>query len=189
MSLTKTTLAAATAAALVLAPATAFADGHGNGHGNGHGHAATHANHGKSKTHFTANGKVTAVSDASFTMHVKGGSKSLHGMDVTVALSDNAKVRRNGAKATLADLQVGDRVNAVGKRGEDDSLTARHVNAHGPDADDSTDDSTEAGDDAGDDTATDGTGDDGTVDDGSVDDGTTDDGTVDDGTGTTDATG
>ena len=97
MSLTKTTLAAATAAALVLAPVTAFADGHGNGHG--HGHSATHANHGKSKMHFTANGKVTAVSDASFTMHVKGGSKALHGTDVTVALSDNAKVRRNGAKA------------------------------------------------------------------------------------------
>jgi len=185
VSLSKTTLAAATAAALVLAPATAFADGHG--HGKGHGHAATHTNHGKSKMHFTANGKVTAVDAESFTMHVKGGSKSLHGADVTVALSDNAKVRRNGAKAVLADLQVGDRVNAVGARGEDDSLTARHVNAHGPDGDDSTDDSTEAGDDAGDDTATDGTTDDGTVDDGTTDDGTTDDGTVDD--GSTDATG
>jgi hypothetical protein len=177
VSLSKTTLAAATAAALVLAPAAALADSHGNGHG--HGHAGTHANHGKSKMHFTANGKVTAVDDASFTMHVKGGSKALHGTDVTVALADNAKVRRNGAKAVLADLQVGDRVNAGGARGEDDSLTARHVNAHGPDADDSTDDTTEAADDAGDDTATDGTVDDGTVDDGTVDDGTVDDGTTD----------
>src|SRR4051812_18099246 len=84
-------------------------------------------------------------------MHVKGGSKALHGTDVTVALSDNAKVRRNGAKALLADLQVGDRVNAVGARGDDGSLTARHVNAHGPDADDSTD-ATDGTDDSGTDT-------------------------------------
>ena len=187
MSLSKTTLAGVAAAALALAgPATAFADGHGGGHG--HGHATTHANHGKSKMHFTANGKVTAVDDASFTMHVKGGSKALHGTDVTVALADNAKVRRNGAKAALSDLQVGDRVNAVGARAEDDSLTARHVNAHGPDADDATEDTTEAGDDTTDDTATDGTTDDGTVDDGTTDD-STDDTSTDDGTTGTDATG
>ena len=185
MSLSKSTLAGVAAAALVFAPATALADGHGGGHGHGHGHAGTHANHGKSSMHFTANGKVTAVDAASFTMHVKGGSKALHGTDVTVALADNAKVRRNGAKAELSDLQVGDRVNAHGARAEDGSLTARHVNAHAPDADDATDatdDTTEAGDDTTDDTATDGTTDDSTVDDGTTDDTSTD-------TGTTDATG
>jgi hypothetical protein len=144
----KSSFAGVAAAALVLAaPATALAANPG------HGHSGTHGNHGKSHSHFTANGKVTAVDDAGFTMHVKGGSKDLHGTDVTVALSDNAKVRRNGAKAVLADLQVGDRVNAVGKRGDDGSLTARHVNAHGPDADGSTDATDDGTDDAGTDTS------------------------------------
>jgi hypothetical protein len=151
----KSSFAGAAAAALVLAAPAATALADNPGHGNG----GTHANHGKSHTHFTANGKVTAVDSAGFTMHVKGGSKSLHGTDVTVALSDNAKVRRNGAKALLADLQVGDRVNAVGARGEDDSLTARHVNAHGPSVDDTdttdtetTDTDTSGGDTSGTDT-------------------------------------
>lgn len=148
MSLKSSFAGVAAAALVVAAPATALAANPGHGHG----HSGTHGNHGKSHSHFTANGKVTAVDDAGFTMHVKGGSKDLHGTDVTVALSDNAKVRRNGAKAALADLQVGDRVNAVGARGDDGSLTARHVNAHGPDADDSTDAT-----DGTDDTATDGT--------------------------------
>jgi hypothetical protein len=131
----KSSFAGVAAAALVVAApaATAFAANPG------HGHSGTHGNHGRSHSHFTANGKVTAVDDAGFTMHVKGGSKALHGTDVTIALSDNAKVRRNGAKAVLADLQVGDRVNAVGARAEDGSRTARPVNAHGPAADDSTD--------------------------------------------------
>ena len=147
MSLKSTFAGVAAAALVVAAPATALAANPGHGHG----HSGTH---GKSHSHFTANGKVTAVDDAGFTMHVKGGSKDLHGTDVTVALSDNAKVRRNGAKAVLADLQVGDRVNAVGARADDGSLTARHVNAHGPDADDSTDAT-----DGTDDSATDGTDD------------------------------
>lgn len=144
----KSSFAGAAAAALVLAApaATAFADS------GSHGQASTHANHGKSKTHFTANGKVTAVDDTSFTMHVKGGSKDLHGTDVTVTVTDATKMRRNGDKATVADLQVGDKVNVHGARGDDGTFTARHVNAHGPAAVDSTDDST-GGDTSGDDTS------------------------------------
>ena len=124
----KSSFAGAAVAALVLAApaATAFANNPG------HGQGGTHA---KSHSHFTANGRVTAVGDTSFTMHVKGGSKDLHGTDVTVSLADNAKVRRDGAKAQLSDLQVGDWANAVGSRAEDGSLTARHVNAHAPAAD------------------------------------------------------
>jgi hypothetical protein len=131
----KTKLTGVAVAALVIAaPAAALASNPGQGQGQ----TSTHANHGKSKMHFTANGKVTAVDADSFTMHVKGGSKDLHGSDVTVTVTDTTKMRRNGAKATVADLQVGDRVNAVGSRGSDGTLTARHVNAHGPDATDTT---------------------------------------------------
>ena len=168
----KSSFAGVAAATLVLAApaATAFADNSGN-----HGHSSTHANHGKSKTHFTANGRVTAVDDTSFTMHVKGGSKDLHGTDVTVTVADTTKMRRNGHKATVADLQVGDKVNVHGARGDDGTFTARHVNAHGPAADDSTDDSTGA-DTSGDDTSgTDTSGGDTS----GTDTGTTDPGTTD----------
>lgn len=131
MSSLKAKLTGAAVAALVAAaPAVALADNPGQSHGQ----SSTHANGGHSKSHFTANGKVTAVGTDSFTMHVKGGSKDLHGTDVTVTVTDTTKMRRNGAKATVADLQVGDRVNAVGSRAADGTLTARHVNAHGPDA-------------------------------------------------------
>ena len=128
----KSSLAGAAAAALVLAApaAGAFADNPG------HGHSGTH---GSSHSHFTANGKVTAVDGDSFTFHAKGGSKALHGTDVTVSVTDTTKMRRNGAKALVSDLQVGDRVNVNGSRAGDGTLTARHVNAHGPAADDSTD--------------------------------------------------
>ena len=136
MSSLKTSLTGAAVAAFVaIAPVAALADNPGQTHGQ----SSTHANHGKSKMHFTANGKVTAVATDSFTMHVKGGSKDLHGTDVTVTVTDTTKMRRNGAKATVADLQVGDRLNANGSRAADGTLTARHVNAHGPDASDSTD--------------------------------------------------
>jgi hypothetical protein len=145
----KSTFAGAAAAALLLAApaATAFAGS------TTHGQSSTHANQGKSKTHFTANGKVTAVDDAGFTMHVKGGSKDLHGTDVTVAVTDTTKMRRNGDKATVADLQVGDRVNVHGARGDDSTFTARHVNAHGPAADDSTDGDSTGSDTSGTDTS------------------------------------
>jgi hypothetical protein len=69
---------------------------------------------------------------------VKGGSKDLHGTDVTVTVTDTTKMRRNGDKATVADLQVGDKVHVHGARGDDATFTARHVNAHGPAADDTT---------------------------------------------------
>jgi hypothetical protein len=151
----KSCFAGGAAAALVLsAPAAAaFAD-----NGNSHGQSATHANHGRSKTHFTANGKVTEVSDTGFTMHVKGGSRDLHGTDVTITVTDATKMRRNGDRAAVADLQVGDRVNVHGARGDDSTFTARHVNAHGPATDDSTGSDTTGGDTTGSDTTGDDTG-------------------------------
>ena len=162
----KSSFAGAAVAALVLsAPAaTAFASKPADDQ------SSTHVNQGKSKTHFTANGKVTAVDATSFTMHVKGGSKDLHGTDVTVTVSDTTKMRRNGAKATVADLQVGDKVNVHGARNADGTFTARHVNAHGPAAD-------STGTDTSGDTTGDTSGD------------TTGTGTDTTGTGTTDPTG
>jgi hypothetical protein len=136
----KTTLAGAAVAALAIAAptATALADNPG------HGQSSAHTNHGKSKQHFTANGKVTAVDAGGFTMHVKGGSKALHGTDATVTVTDTTKVRRNGAKASVSDLQVGDRVTVNGSRADDGTLTARHVHAHGPDAAETTTDDSAA---------------------------------------------
>ena len=155
MSRLKSTFAGAAAAALVLAApaAAAFADKPTQSHGKS-------GTHDKSHSHFTANGKVTAVDADSFTFHAKGGSKDLHGTDVTVSVTDNTKMRRNGAKAAVSDLQVGDRVNVVGSRADDGSLTARHVNAHGAAADDSTStDSTDTDTTGTDTTGTDTTGD------------------------------
>ena len=149
MSLKSSFAGVAAAALVVAAPAaTAFAANPG------HGHGGTHGNHGKAHSHFTANGKVTAVDGDSFTFHAKGGSKDLHGTDVTVTVTDATKMRRDGAKATVADLQVGDRVNVNGSRGEDGTLTAKHVNAHAPAVDDSTD-ATDATDDSSDTDASD----------------------------------
>ena len=148
MSLKSSFAGVAAAALVVAAPAaTAFAANPGHGHG----HSGTHGNHAKAHSHFTANGKVTAVDGDSFTFHAKGGSKDLHGTDVTVTVTDATKMRRDGAKATVADLQVGDRVNVNGSRAEDGSLTARHVNAHAP----ATDDTTDATDDSSDTDASD----------------------------------
>src|SRR4051812_20246580 len=173
--------AAAVAGVLVLAPTSVALAGNGGSHGHGHGKGASHASTHQHGKHFTAVGKVTTVSGDQLTLADKGGSRDLHGTDVTVTVPDGAHVRRGGP-AMLADLQPGDHVMVNGMRTEE-GLVARHVHASVPD-EDTTDDGT-----VDDGTVDDGTTDDGTVDDGTVDDGTTDDGTVDDGTvddGTTD---
>jgi hypothetical protein len=155
--------ALAVAGVLALAPAPAALAG--DGHGHGHGHGKTHvsgAHHGKpAAKRFTATGTVTAVTGDQLTLADKGGSRDLHGTDVTVTVPDTAHIRRGGP-AVLADLQPGDHVMVNGMRTEE-GLVARHVHAHAPDADETED---------------------GTVDDGTTDE-TTDDGTTD---GTTDET-
>ena len=172
---------AAIAGVLALAPASAaIASGHGS-HGKGSTHASAH--HGKpAATKFTATGKVTSVDGDQLTLADKGGSKDLHGTDVTVTVPDTAHIRRGGP-AVLADLQPGDHVSVKGARTEE-GLVARHVHASVPDSEDTTD-GTEDG--TVDDGTTDGTVDDGTTTDGTTTDGTTTDGTTGDGT-TTDGT-
>lgn len=168
--------AAAVAGVLALAPASAaLASGHGGGHGKGSTHAATH--HGKpAAKHFTAVGKVTSVDGDQLTLADKGGSKDLHGTDVTVTVPEGAHIRRGGP-AVLTDLQPGDHVSVNGMRSEE-GLVARHVHASVPD-EDTTEDTTDDG--TVDDGTTDGTVTDGTTTDGTTD-GTTTDGTVTDGT-------
>ena len=168
----------AVAGVLALAPASAaVASGHGSGGSHGHGstHAATH--HGKpASKKFTATGKVTSVDGDQLTLADKGGSKDLHGTDVTVTVPADAHIRRGGP-AVLTDLQPGDHVSVHGQR-TDAGLVASHVHASVPDT---TEDTT-----VEDGTTTDGTTD-GTVTDGTTTDGTTTDGTTTDGT-TTDGT-
>jgi hypothetical protein len=179
--------AAAVAGVLALAPASAaVASGHGGGNGGGHGKGSTHASahHGKpAAKHFTAVGKVTSVDGDQLTLADKGGSRDLHGTDVTVTVPDGAHIRRGGP-AELADLQPGDHVSVHGMRTEE-GLVARHVHASMPD-EDTTEEGTDGtvDDESGDATVDDESGD-ATVDDES-DDATVDDGTTDDSTdGTT----
>jgi hypothetical protein len=174
--------ALAVAGVLALAPAPVALAGNGHGHGHGKTHVSG-AHHGKpAAKRFTATGTVTAVSGDQLTLADKGGSRDLHGTDVTVTVPEGAHIRRGGP-AVLADLQPGDHVMVNGKRTEE-GLVARHVHAHAPDVDDTEDGTV---DDGTTDETTDGTVDDDTVDDGTVDDGTTDgttDGSTTDGTST-----
>ena len=165
----------AVAGVLALAPASAaVASGHGSGGSHGHGstHAATH--HGKpAAKKFTATGKVTSVDGDQLTLADKGGSKDLHGTDVTVTVPADAHIRRGGP-AVLIDIQPGDHVSVHGQR-TDAGLVASHVHASVPDSDTTDGDTTDDGtvDDGTTDGTTDGTVTDGTVTDGTVTDGTT----------------
>ncbi|MBA3743779.1 DUF5666 domain-containing protein [Sporichthya sp.] len=94
---------------------------------------------------FNLGGRLTAVDveAGTVTFRVHGGKfKAVRGTELTVIVADGARVRRNEAAATLADLQVGDRVRAKGLR-HDGVWTAKRVKAESPDFhhDDSADDS------------------------------------------------
>ncbi len=94
---------------------------------------------------FNLGGRLTAVDveAGTVTFRVHGGKfKAVRGTELTVIVADGARVRRNEAAATLADLQVGDRVRAKGVR-QDGVWTAKRVKAESPDFhhDDSADDS------------------------------------------------
>ncbi|HEU5034166.1 MAG TPA: DUF5666 domain-containing protein [Mycobacteriales bacterium] len=181
--------AAAVAGAVLFVPAaatTAYAAGHGHGHGHTK-HAAKAHHHGKpAAKKFTATGTVASVDGDTLVIHDKGGSRDLHGTDVTVTVTDTTKINLDDAPATLADLVAGDHVMANGTRGSDDAgnpvLTARHVNASSQDSSDDTADGDTSGDTSG---TTDASG--GTTD---TSGGTTDgSGTTDTSGGTTDTSG
>ena len=78
-------------------------------------------------------GPFTESGTDGFTMEVKAGNKAgraLKGKTVTVLVDASTKIRRGG-KATLADLEAGDRLNVLGRLCSLDTaagtLLARHV--------------------------------------------------------------
>jgi hypothetical protein len=83
---------------------------------------------GHSKLTFVHAGKVTAVDTTagSVSLVVRGGQvKALRGCTITVLVPATAKVNRNHAAVTLADVAVGDHVNVKGTLAKD--ATTGHV--------------------------------------------------------------
>jgi hypothetical protein len=92
----------------------------------------------KAKREFNLGGRLTAVDATAHTVtfRVHGGKvKALRGTELTVVVADGARVRRDDAAATLADLAVGDKVRAKGKQ-VDGVYTASRVQAESPQVDD-----------------------------------------------------
>ena len=85
------------------------------------------------KVAFTASGTTTAVDPAAGTVTVsaKGGTKDVRGRTVTVTVADTARIVRDDAPATLADLAAGDRITVTGTRAGT-VYTALKVQAHAP---------------------------------------------------------
>jgi hypothetical protein len=86
-------------------------------------------------------GTFGAPGAGGFAMNVLGGNRlgrSLEGKQVTVLVLDGTKIRKNG-KASLADLETGDRLNVKGRGCKLDSqamtLVAKRVVAHSPSGD------------------------------------------------------
>ena len=96
--------------------------------------------HGQSMKHrhprmkFTAVGKVVAVDATArtITVRVKGGTRALHRMTVTLAVPADAVVRRNDTLVGLDAIQPGDHIAVRGIRGTDLTLTVVRMNASGP---------------------------------------------------------
>lgn len=137
-----------TAGALAIPAQAALAAPHGHGHGGpgsaGHVAATTGATAGSvasSEKHpakhvhhkvvrFTAVGVVTAVDGAAgtLTVHVVAAHKGQRGADITVSVVEATKIVRGRAHATLAKIEVGDRVTVVGFR-SDKGCVASHITA------------------------------------------------------------
>lgn len=104
----------------VLAAALAVSSTALASHGHGKGHVKTH---GKGLAHRAVKGMIAAPADTSastITLTLKKGGT------FTVTYTANTKVRRNGHKAAVTDLQTGDR--AVVVRGKDGN--AKKILAH-----------------------------------------------------------
>ncbi|WP_306216050.1 hypothetical protein [Actinoplanes sp. RD1] len=86
----------------------------------------------KQTTAFAATGTVTAVDTTAgtVTLYAKGGTKNVRRQTVTVSVPEEAKIRVNGRKATLAAVAVGYRVEVAG-RGDGTTWTAAVLAAKG----------------------------------------------------------
>jgi Cu/Ag efflux protein CusF len=69
-----------------------------------------------------ANGVVASVGASSLVVHTE------HGTDTTVQVNASTKITKQGKTITLADIKVGDRVEAVGTRVDDHTITAVAIN-------------------------------------------------------------
>jgi hypothetical protein len=80
-------------------------------HGKQNGHV-----HKKPKVKFSLAGRLvsadTTANTLTFTVH--GGKKAQRNTDVTVAVTPDTRIKRNGKVATLAALQAGDHVSIKG---------------------------------------------------------------------------
>jgi hypothetical protein len=110
--------------------------------------AAAHARRDAKKAlkdaRFTATGTLVSVDGDTLTVSVQGGNrKALKGTDATFTVAEGAKINRDDAPATLADLVPGDHVMVKGSK-DGETLVAGKVNAESTEADeDTTEDPTE----------------------------------------------
>ena len=111
-------------------------------------HNAKHADRCKPNRSVVLRGTFVALGTGGFAMDVSGGNKvgkKLAGKQVTVLVGESTKVRKHG-KASLEDLEAGDRLNVHGRACKLDSqamtLVAKRVVAHSPSADDQGDEGT-----------------------------------------------
>ena len=109
---------------------------------------AKHAGRCKPNRSAVLRGTFVGLGTGGFAMDVTGGNKvgkKLAGKQVTVLVGEWTKVRKHG-KASLEDLEAGDRLNVQGRACKLDSqamtLVAKRVVAHSPSADDEGDEST-----------------------------------------------
>ena len=88
---------------------------------------------GHSKPSFVHAGKVTAVGASTVSFTVRGGqNKALRGCVLTVAVTADTKIKRNGQAVTLAQLAEGDHVNVKGTSAKDGTTvtyTAKRIAA------------------------------------------------------------
>ena len=80
---------------------------------------------------FVATGTVVAVGADSLTVAVEGGTKSLRGTEAVITVPADARVNRDDATVTLADVVVGDHA-AVQGTSTGGVLVAKRVNAASP---------------------------------------------------------
>ena len=91
--------------------------GHASGSGGGSGHDGRTDRHRPDRVLFEGGGTVTAVDATAATLTFtveRGVSHALHGQSVTVSVPALARIRRDGATATLADVVAGDHVRVRG---------------------------------------------------------------------------
>ena len=79
---------------------------------------------------FVLSGRVTAVSENSITVTVKGGNlkKRVRGTDLVLGVTATTKITVEDVQKALADVLVGDRVNVKGTRTRTDGVITYAAN-------------------------------------------------------------